>query len=190
MTRPMNTLLRRFARSRRGVSLLEFALIAPILVTFYFASVELSVMLSVDRKATQVASTIGDLVAQDDVINQDEINDVFAAAAAVMEPWTAGDIAMRVTSLQMDTNGDVHVRWSEAHGTGLSPFSCGDTVPVPTNLLDTNQTIVRADVLRPYESTITPFLDATYDLTDTFYLRPRRSLEVMFDPETQMCEQS
>ncbi len=56
--------LSQFWRDARGVSAVEFALIAPVMITLLLGSVELSDVMIADRKATSVASTTADLVAQ------------------------------------------------------------------------------------------------------------------------------
>ena len=52
----MTGLLPRFERDRRGVSAIEFALIAPVLIFAYFGLAELSGALLADRRAAQIAS--------------------------------------------------------------------------------------------------------------------------------------
>ena len=56
--------LRRLIADRRGVSAVEFALVAPILVLLYFGLVELSQAATADRRLAHATSAVGDLVAQ------------------------------------------------------------------------------------------------------------------------------
>ena len=82
-------LVRRFGRDGRGVSAVEFALIAPLLVTIYFAGIEVTTAVAVDRKMTLVAHTVADLVAQSSSITNSEMTDILNAAAAVSSPGPA-----------------------------------------------------------------------------------------------------
>ena len=57
------TPLCRFMGDRRGVSAVEFALIAPIMVAMYLGAAELTQVLTLDRKVTSAANAVADLVA-------------------------------------------------------------------------------------------------------------------------------
>lgn len=179
MTRAL-AFFRRAKDDARGVSAVEFAMVAPILLLFYFASVEISLMLTVDRKITNTASAVGDLVAQDDVVDAGEINDIFNAARAIMEPYDSSGVQMRVSSIVMTLDGDVEVTWSQ--GRGMPPLSCGGGVSVPDGLLSPGQSVIMSEARLEYASPISEFLVDTFVLEDAFYLRPRRTLEVDFNP--------
>ncbi|MFN5553034.1 MAG: TadE/TadG family type IV pilus assembly protein, partial [Hyphomonadaceae bacterium] len=55
--------------AQRGVSAVEFALIAPLMIMMLFGASEVSQAVSVDRKVTLAASTLGDLAAQTDRVS-------------------------------------------------------------------------------------------------------------------------
>jgi Flp pilus assembly protein TadG len=170
--------LNRIKRDERGVSAIEFAFIAPILLTFYFGCVELSMLLQADRKVTSVASAVADLITQDDEVNAGELDDVFAAATAIMQPFSAASVKMRATSLRMDSTGKVVVGWS--HGKGLAANACSATIAVPAGLLAPGQSVVLAEVEMNYTFPVAQSFVGDSTLKDTFYLRPRRSAEVAF----------
>ncbi len=65
MRRAVRTgLLKRLLQDRRGVSAIEFALIAPVMITIYFGLIEFSQGYMAERRAGHVASMVADLVAQ------------------------------------------------------------------------------------------------------------------------------
>ena len=78
-----NAFLRRWRNDRRGLSAIEFALLFPLMLTIYFGAVEISNLLTIDRKVANVAGTTADLVAQAQILNDDAIADVFLAADEV-----------------------------------------------------------------------------------------------------------
>ena len=169
-------IIRAFGGDRSGVSAVEFALIAPFMVTLYLGGVQLSLALTADRKLTSAANAVGDLVAQDDFVTDGELDDIFAAADAIMTPYAIDPLAMRVSSVRMDDDGDVWVDWSE--GEGL-PARSGDNVPtIPDGILVEGESIVVVEAGYVFR---TPYkiegLDE-FTLSDTVYLRPRRSLWV------------
>ena len=81
MKRPLLS-LRRFARDCRGVSAIEFAIIAPLLITFYLGMAETTQAMMAKRKASHVASAIGDLIAQDQSVTDAEIADTWTGIPA------------------------------------------------------------------------------------------------------------
>jgi hypothetical protein len=49
-------------------------------------------------------------------------------------------------------------------------------------VLSPNQSVILAEVFYTYEPPLGHFLTGDIELTDTFYLRPRRSVEVKLEP--------
>lgn len=166
-----------FIGEERGVSAVEFALIAPAMVAILMGTIEVNLLLTADRKVTQVTSAIADLVAQDDVITADEMTDIFTAASAILQPFGTAPLKMRVTSVTMDGAGDIAVAWSQ--GQGMSARAPGSTVSTPAGILQANTSIIMAEVTYDYDSLVGSMVNTNVQLDDTFYLRPRRSIEVV-----------
>mgnify|MGYP003646956097 FL=1 len=98
MTRAIRTFLKRLSGDQGGVSAVEFALIAPVMVLFYLGMMEISLALSVDRKVTSAASALADLVAQDDVITDSEMASILDAGAAIIAPYDPTRFSVRISS--------------------------------------------------------------------------------------------
>jgi Flp pilus assembly protein TadG len=176
MTDALMTRLRGFARDCRGLSAVEFALIAPVMILLYLGAVDLSLALSIDRKVTSAASALADLVAQDDVVTDDEMVDILNAGAVILAPFDPVPLQMRISSVMMDSDGDVEVQWSDARG--RSPYSEGDSVTVPSGVLQPNRSIVMVEVAYQHETLFNELGMARFNLNEAFYLRPRRSIVV------------
>lgn len=174
----MTGFLKRLARDRRGVSAVEFALIAPAMIAFYFGMAEITQALLAERRAGHAASAVGDLVAQSSQITSAEITDVFSVARTIMLPFAADDtkLKMRVTSLTADASGAAKVDWS--NGQGLTALSTNATVTVPSGLLVSGQSVVMSEVTYSYSSPVTFFMPNAVTFTRKFYLRPRKSDKV------------
>jgi Flp pilus assembly protein TadG len=177
MTTPF---LPRLQRDERGVSAIEFAMIAPFVLLFYFALIDVFQLVDADRRLTSTASTIGDLVAQESVVGDSDLTDVFAASRAIMEPFDTTDLKMRVSSIRMDADGNVEVSWSK--GENYAPLSCGSSVAMPDGVLTPGDSVILAEVVYDYRPKVGAFLSGVHQVTDEFYLRPRRSLEVTYSP--------
>ncbi len=165
--------LRRFARDTRGVSAVEFALIAPLLIAFYFGMAETTQAMMAKRKASHVASTIGDLVAQDQTLTNAELTDLWTLGNAVMSPFPVTTLKMRVTSVTADAAGVVKVDWSE--NKSWTDVANGSTwTGIPAGLIAANQSLVIAQMTYAYDSPVKKYVPDTLNFTETYYLRPRK----------------
>jgi Flp pilus assembly protein TadG len=175
MNRALRSFLLRFRGDRDGVSAVEFALIAPVMVLLYLGMVEISMALSVDRKVTNSASALADLIAQDDVITDDEMTDILNAGAAIIAPFDAADYSVRISSVSMSLVGEVEVDWSDAQG--MTPRAAGSQPTLPGGILSPGRSVVWVEVAYSYEA---PFREVTgdFDIAEEFFLRPRQSLSV------------
>lgn len=177
MLKRLNALLRRFRKDDSGLSALEFAIIAPVMLTSLLGAVEVSNGMLADRKVTLVTSTIADLAAQDKNITNAEMNDIFAAGAAVMYPMGAAPLRMRISSVVADaTSGATTVAWSSS--TNMPARGAGTPITVPTGMVPNGGSVIFAEVEYLYTSAIGEFLTSGVTVKDKFYLRPRRTVKV------------
>lgn len=91
--------VRRFARKRDGVALVEFALLVPVLLLLYCGTVELANVLRHARKLDILSRTIGDSLSQRTLPTSAEIEDIFKAAAIVMAPYDGTGLRMSVSAV-------------------------------------------------------------------------------------------
>ncbi len=100
-------------RSEKGVSAVEFALILPVMLTLYLGTIDVSTYIIIDRKVSVVAGSVADLVARsEDEISVSTLNDYFEAAEFTLQPYSAGSLRQRVTSLRIDDRARAWVIWS------------------------------------------------------------------------------
>ena len=169
----LTKLVRRLQRDTSGVSAVEFALIAPVMVALYLGAAEMTMALNADRKVTGAANAVADLVAQDDFVSDDELDDIYAAGDAILFPNNTADLSLRITSVRMDMDGQVFVDWSE--GRGLAPRGEDDVPDLPGGLLAPMDSIVMVEAQFPFNGPFPKDSGPLVTLTDTAYLRPRRS---------------
>ena len=169
-------MLRRFARDRRGLAAIEFGLIAPIMLATYMGVAELTLGMMAQRRAAHAASVVADLVAQTAQINGTQMNDIFRIGGAILDPFPANTLQMRVTSITANAQGSPKVQWSQ--GSGMDALTAGSTATTPANLLAAGDSVVMAEVRYTYDSPMAYLLPNASTFTDTYYLRPRRSSAV------------
>jgi Flp pilus assembly protein TadG len=164
--------LRRFARDRRGLAALEFALIAPMMVMVLFASVELTELLACNRRAENTAASVADIISRDTVVIDDEITDLWAAAGALMFPNSATPMKLRVSSVQVISASEARVLWSEGHN-GYTALAQDSTVALPSGLMIPGTSVIFSEASYRYTPPIGVFLKLAFDIDHKEYRRPR-----------------
>ncbi len=170
--------LRGFIADRRGVSAVEFALIAPILIMIYLALAELTLGMMASRRTSHLAATIGDLAAQSENLTDANIADLWAIGTSMMQPFdTSTNLKMRLTSVTMGTDGKAYVNWSQAKY--MTPYAKNTPIPtITTDQIAANESLMMTEVEYDYDSPIGNFLPGTSKFTDTFFHHPRNGQAV------------
>ena len=167
-------------RDQRAIAAIEFAFLAPVMITMYIGAVELGNALTINRRTSQVTATLADLVAQVKTVTTPDIQDVQAAAADVMAPYPTTPLKMVLSSVVADANNSGKVAWSCATN-GASPRAPNSTYPVPTGLTQPNSSVIVAEVTYAFTplTNLTVFgAPAAFTMKRTFYARQRKSLKV------------
>ena len=173
----MRAFLNRFRRDDSGLSAIEFAIVVPIMLGFLLGSVEISNGQLANRRLTQTTSTLADLVAQDTSITNAEMNDIFAAGIAVMYPTNTSGMRMRITSIKADLNGITTVAWSDARN--MTARTKDAPITVPAGMVAPGGSVILSEIELSYSSPLGEVIKTAITLKDQFYLRPRRSMQIL-----------
>ena len=190
----MPQLFRRFARDRRAVSAVEFALLAPLMIGLYLGTVEISNGVAADRKVSLIAATLGNLTASCSNSNTNsggctsatttppynisttEMNNIFDASKAIVAPYSAANLKMTVSCLSIDANKNVTVKWSETrNGTKRTSFAFDSTNSALTVTSPASYPIllVYSEVSYAYTPNIGYTIIGTLTLSDHMFMSPR-----------------
>jgi Flp pilus assembly protein TadG len=178
LPRSAGAFVRRFVAACDGIMAVEFALIAPIMITMYFGVTELSDGYTAKGKVTVVASTAADLTAQETAICNAEMTDIFAALGAIMFPYPTNNMQITISSLIDGGNGTVKVAWSDALNTTSRPVN--QVVGIPSGLVTSGSgaSVILTEVTYMYASPAGHLIYGQIPLTDKFYLAPRRTAQI------------
>lgn len=167
-----------------GISAVEFALIAPVMVLLYYGGIELSLLMQANRRITNVTATIGDLASRATILTNDDIDAVFDSARILAAPLDDTQIQMRLTSVAPTgsaRNPNPRVVWSDGRHT--TARAVGSSVEgLPDDLVPLGGSIIVAEVTYDYSSGLDFLPAAERTLTDRFYLRPRRTNQIVRIP--------
>lgn len=176
MIRSIANWLRSFRDARDGVSAVEFALIAPIMILFYFGMAEICQGFMAQKRTEHVASTIADLVAQEETVSSATLTDIYTVARQVLAPFPTTGLKQRITSVTRNTSGVAKVDWSS--GSNWTARTTGSTITLPANLIANSESVVMAEVEYPYVSAFDYVMPQSMTFRKTYYLRPRQSSAV------------
>ena len=172
--------LRTFGQNQSGLSAIEFAFVAPLMVTTYFGVAEIGNYIYADRKVTTVAATAADLVAQSTQVSDAGMNDIMTSLNVIISPFNPTDAQIRITSVTADALGNTKVAWSDAVRT--SPRAVGSTITMPAGLVPANQSVILAEITFTYKTLVGMFLTSGITVTDNFYMKPRKTIAVQRIP--------
>lgn len=140
-------------RETRGVVLIEFALVMPVMLTMYLGAYVVSEMVMCNRKVTVAATTLADLVSHNmgpsgvaSAPTSSDASSYLSGGALVMSPFPLSGATETITLLRVCSTTRAYVVWSQSQtqndaGTvQSSPVTSGSTanptiVTLPSGLL-------------------------------------------------------
>lgn len=133
--------LRLLRCAEAGTAAVEFALVLPIMLMLYIGFVEVSALISVDRKLQSAAGALGDLVARSDAtISAATLTDYFQAASGIMTPHPTDELRQVVTLAEVSADGaTASVEWSRQYLNGAyssGPYAVNSSFTLPKAMRD------------------------------------------------------
>lgn len=178
----------------RGVSAVEFALIAPILIILLWGSLAFSSSYTIWRRVATVASSSADLVARCNDVNDADLIDITQAASRIMSPFAtdANNPTVQWVSATKDNADNIIVEWSYPDNV--------QTINVDPALIDEGSSVIVATVTynappgsiqQMFETINIPglsnFSASPTTFTETFHAKPRRALRVNYTSGGEDC---
>jgi Flp pilus assembly protein TadG len=163
----MNRLLRSFVKSRRGVALIEFAFVLPVMVLLFLGTFEASRAVRAKMKASNAAQSIADLIAAQNSVSTTDMANYCQGAKMVMLPFPGAPLKAAVASV---TNGarDWHDETCGSATAIASPTS------IATSLSNgSGNSVIIVQTSYTYSSFLAYVLPASITMTQTAFGRPR-----------------
>ena len=163
-------LLSRLAGDERGLSAIEFALLAPILIAFYFGMAEFCQGYMAQKRMGHVSAMVADLVAQEEVVTVANLDDIFDIGGLIMKPFSTTALKQRVSSVTR-TAGVAKVVWSR--GDGMAARAVNEVIVLPTDLIANGESIIVSEATYDYDSPADYLMPGITRFSHIYYLRPR-----------------
>lgn len=173
----MMTRWRRFIGSEGGVSAIEFALLAPVLLTLMLGSVTLYDAFRTNQIVAKVSSTIADMVSRKREVSRAsmvEMNDFMNQAVPLSNELPA----LRLTSVS-NVNGKMTIKWSDKVGNvGLISTQTVDLDALPT--IAVGDSVIVTETYVPFTVMVTGFGMGSMVFKEIMVNRPRFLKEIPF----------
>ena len=181
------TLFGRFANDNKGVAAVEFALLAPLMVTLMLGALEVTQSIWADGKVEQATSTIGDLVSRTPEMSDIEYRNLGEAGPLVLRPNPQNDLKFIVTSIigclqdpsePATSDLDYYVLWSRVWQGGnvsASPYNRDQQFtqqPASLDIAD-GDTLIVTEGSYNYSPTISRTVGQSWEMGGYAFHQPR-----------------
>ncbi|MGH6895580.1 MAG: TadE/TadG family type IV pilus assembly protein [Geminicoccaceae bacterium] len=169
----------RLLACRAGSVAVEFALAAPVLILLMLASAELGRFVFLNQKMDRVATTISDLVARAETIDESQLADIFAAVGEVASPFDLTDSGVVIVSSVTNLDGDgAIVAWQRSgagsySGTSQIGTESDDATLAGDFEVREGETAIVAEVYFDFAPFLSELIVAPQVIYRTAYHRPR-----------------
>jgi Flp pilus assembly protein TadG len=174
-------------RREDGIAAVEFAMIVPVMFFLFVGSVEFSQAITVDRRVTQIASSVADLVAREKTLTSSQMSGIMNIVGQLVKPYDQTRLKLTVTNVTASPTSatTTTVLWSCNYNGGVATYTPGQTFTLPTGIVEVGTSVIVAEVKYNYTPLIfNYFITEAFDLEERFYLKPRLSNSIAFTGTT------
>lgn len=180
----------RWVGNEKGVAAIEFAFIAPVLLSIYFVTMEVAQAVESNKKVGRAASMIADLITQQDKMKKAELDAIMEIGNSILQPYnrTVPEFVITAIEITDEDSPKVKVAWSRKMKNGNASVDAapGTITTVPEKLKIRDSFLVRVETKLDYRPMITYTTDEkktlgllgafdNINMSETYHLRPRQS---------------
>lgn len=169
-----------FARAERGLAVLEFALVLPVMMTLFYGTIEVMRYILITQKVEKLAHSIADVTSQEQNASIAVMDQALAATSDIMSPFTmTTNGTVFITSLYRAPNtAQATVNWPYQGGGSLpetSRLGAQGTVPtVPGGFtFDERENVIAVEVFYRFSPLISSQFFGTTTIYRSAFYKPR-----------------
>ena len=163
-----------------GMAMVEFALMLPVLMTFFYGCIELTRYILIAQKVEKFAYTVADVGSQNKTLSIADITGLLEASGEIMKPFSFGNNGrVFITSLYRPdgaANAKVNWRYSSSSTLGVSSkFGAIDAIPTMpgTFTFDNKENVIAAEVYYQFAPILTSQFFGTTTIYRAAFYKPR-----------------
>lgn len=173
------SLLRDWLDDRRGVAVVEFALIVPVLLVIYLVGYDAAQAVAAYRKLSTTTIQLANVSAQYTTMSANDVSNVFSASAQVMAPFSASGLQIVLSEITTNSSSAATVAWSQAYNGGAAlTQGAAFTLPAGVASPDTSYILVQTSYSWTPPVAFGPI--GTVPMTDQIYMLPRQSSSIPY----------
>ena len=185
IVRRTGILRRRFLASTRGVAAVEFAIILPILVTLFLASVDAARAIAIYSKVRAATYTLDAITNQYATIQSTDMSAILGATSVVLAPYSSSPVVVVLSQIKVNSATSANVNWSATlNGTALKQNA---SASVPANFASCPSYpcyLIYGQVSYTYTPLFMYFTQNAITLSDSLYVTPRSTLCILYPPQS------
>jgi len=177
----LNNSVAKLRQNEDGLAAIEFAILAPIMISMYFGLAEVASAIAVDRSISHATNVAGDLTSQVANIDDADLEDLLTATLRIMDVDATSKVSISLESWSRDAAGNNTLVGSATMNGGAASLPAFNVATVDSTLLNDTAGVVVARVAYLYSPLKLQYMKTDFTMSDTCILKPRRSSEVTFD---------
>ncbi|MCL6705980.1 pilus assembly protein [Pseudomonas sp. R2.Fl] len=146
----LTTILAKLRDDRQGLGAVEFALLFPMLLVAYLTAFELTLGMSVIKRATAASSTIADLLSRQTEVKKADLEGMVDIATAMFAPYGATGLDLKITGIAVDADKKATVRWSWENNDSV-PYVVGSPVTLSDEFAQPDTFLIHSELSVPHE---------------------------------------
>ncbi len=178
---PLN--LKKFWRAESGVAAIEMSFILPFLLLLYFGLLDLTGLVSFNRKITAVASSVADITSQNrNSVLKTNISDYMYANDMIMKPTPPSKVTVKVLGYRK-SGSTISMVWQTSNGVGPGCSTLPNTAEM-TALMAAGNDLIVTQACMLYVPYVATFLGdkilgkTSFKVEQTVMVRPRPALQL------------
>lgn len=173
----MRGLVIRLIRCSRGLALVEFAMVAPVLLMLYLGGYVALDALTCNRKVTLAARSMADLTSRYSAVTTSDLSTIAGGATQIMWPYgSSTSITARISQVLVTSSTAATVVWSQ--GQNITARTTGASMIIPGNLAANGSYLILGEVGYAYTPPASYRGFGSVALQQAIYMVPRISTSV------------
>lgn len=165
---------RAYVRDEGAMSLMETAILFPILLSMLMAVYDLGQGIVVNQKTVAASQIMGDLITRNEIVTTDLIDDIVNAGELALAPYSTEGFGYDIASIQFGEEGVPEILWRVTENMEQGDAAIDST----EGLGEEGEGVVVVSVVYAYVPYFANFVVDSIDMNELAFLRGRKSLVV------------
>lgn len=168
------SLTRRWRVEEKAVAAVEAAILFPVMMTLLMGVYDIGNGIVINQKTITASQVMADLVARNQVVDLNAINDIIVAGRLALEPFSTATMGYDIVSVEFDEDEDPVVLWRMTSNMAENDAAVESTDPIA----EEGNGVVIVSVAYRYTPFFSNFIVDEINMQEVAFLRARRSATV------------